>query len=73
MENKENNKSLFRRYLDDLYTKEDARNLMNELQTSEYNTEIFQELADDVWEEAARQQSQTDLEREQYKKRLNYY
>lgn len=46
---------------------------MNELQTSEYNTEIFQELADDVWEEAARQQSQTDLEREQYKKRLNYY
>ena len=26
MENKENNKSLFRRYLDDLYTKEDARN-----------------------------------------------
>ena len=48
MENKENNKSLFRRYLDDLYTKEDARNLMNELQTSEYNTEIFQELADDV-------------------------
>ena len=68
MENKENNKSLFRRYLDDLYTKEDARNLMNELQTSEYNTEIFQELADDVWEEAARQQSQTDLEREQYKK-----
>ena len=68
MGNKENNKSLFRRYLDDLYTKEDARNLMNELQTSEYNTEIFQELADDVWEEAARQQSQTDLEREQYKK-----
>ena len=49
MENKENNKSLFRRYLM-IYILRKIRNLMNELQT---NTEIFQELADDVWEEAA--------------------
>ena len=67
MENKENNKSLFRRYLDDLYTTEDARQLLNNLHDSD-NNEILNELSSDVWEEAATQQPLTDLEREHYKR-----
>ena len=31
MKNTENNKKLYRRYLDDLYTTEDARQLLNSL------------------------------------------
>ncbi|MCD8184041.1 MAG: FecR domain-containing protein [Bacteroides sp.] len=67
MENSKTDKSLFRRYLDDLYTTEDARNLMDELDGAEHG-DVFDELATDVWEESATQQPLTDLEREQYKK-----
>lgn len=45
MKNSENNKSLLRRYLDDLYTMDDARKLLDELQTSEYDTDMLQDLA----------------------------
>lgn len=69
MKNSENNKSLLRRYLDDLYTMDDARKLLDELQTSEYDTDMLQDLAAEVWEETSLQSPQTDLEREQYKKR----
>ncbi len=48
MKNSENNKSLLRRYLDDLYTTDDARKLLDELQTSEYDTDMLQDLADEV-------------------------
>ena len=68
MKNNENNRSLLRRYLDGLYTTDDARRLLNELQAPEYNTDMLQELTDEVWEEASLQSPQTDLEREQYKK-----
>ena len=68
MKNNENNRSLLRRYLDGLYTTDDARRLLNELQAPEYNTDMLQELTDEVWEEAFLQSPQTDLEREQYKK-----
>ena len=67
MKNTENNKSLYRRYLDDLYTTEDARQLLNNLHDSD-NNEILNELSSDVWEEAATQQPLTDLEREHYKR-----
>ena len=52
MKNNENNRSLLRRYLDGLYTTDDARRLLNELQTPEYNTDMLQELTDEVWEES---------------------
>lgn len=68
MENNENHKSLFRRYLDDLYTTGDARRLMDELQRPEFKTDQLEELAADVWEESSVRQSRTDLERERYKK-----
>lgn len=67
MKDKEKDKSWLRRYLDDLYTTEDARRLLNECSSSEYD-DALGEFAADVWEESASQQSHTDLEREQYKK-----
>lgn len=68
MQNNENHKSFVRRYLDDLYTTEDARRLMDELQRPEFKTDRFEEFAADVWEESSVRQSRTDLERERYKK-----
>lgn len=68
MQNNENHKSFVRRYLDDLYTTEDARRLMDELQRPEFKTERLEEFAADVWEESSVRQSRTDLERERYKK-----
>lgn len=68
MEDNRKDLSLFRRYLDDLYTTEDARKLMDELQRSERSTDKLEELAADVWEESSDCKPRTDLEREQYKK-----
>lgn len=68
MENDERDKSLFRRYLDDLYTTEDARKLMDELQHSERSVDKLEKLAADVWEESSDCKPHTDLECEQYKK-----
>lgn len=67
MENTKKNNNLYRRYVDDLYTTEDARQLLNSLPDSD-NHEILNELSSDVWEEAATQQPITDLEREHYKR-----
>lgn len=67
MENNEKDKSLLRRYLDDLYTTEDARRLTGHLADEEHKG-ILEELAADVWDESASQQPVTDLEREKSKK-----
>lgn len=67
MENTKKNKNLYRRYVDDLYTTEDARQLLNSLSNPDSH-EILDELSSDVWEEAATQQPLTDLEREHYKR-----
>lgn len=67
MENNEEDKSLLRRYLDDLYTTEDARRLTDHLADAEHKG-ILEELAADVWDESASQQPLTDLEREKSKK-----
>ena len=67
MKNTENNKKLYRCYLDDLYTTEDARQLLNSLHDPD-NHETLNELSSDVWEETATQQPYTDLEREHYKR-----
>ena len=47
MKNTENNKKLYRRYLDDLYTTEDARQLLNSLHDPD-NHETLNELSSDV-------------------------
>lgn len=67
MENTKKNKNLYRRYVDDLYTTEDARQLLDSLPNSD-DHEILNELSSDIWEEAATQQPLTDLEREHYKR-----
>lgn len=67
MENNEKDKSLLRRYLDDLYTTEDIRRLTDHLADAEHKG-ILEELAADVWDESASQQPVTDLEREKSKK-----
>lgn len=67
MEDNKKDKSLFRRYLDDMYTMEDARKLVGELHDTAHNG-ILEELASDVWEESSVHKPLTDLEREQYKK-----
>lgn len=68
MESYEKKKPLLRRYLDGIYTTEEAHRLMAELQKTECDADMLQEQATDVWEEASTQQPQTDFEREQYKK-----
>ena len=68
MENSKSDKSLFRRYLDDLYTTDDAHKLLDDLWRSEQDTDKLEELAADVWEESSVRQAHTDLERERYKK-----
>ena len=73
MKNSENNKSLLRRYLDDLYTMDDARKLLDELQTSEYDTDMLQDLAAEVWEETSLQSPRQTLNANNIKKRRDCY
>ena len=63
MKHNEKDKTLLRRYLDDLYTVEDV----SKLAVPEPEG-ILEELAADVWDESASQQPLTDLEREKSKK-----
>lgn len=67
MENGKEQKSDLNRYLDDLYTKKEAKDLLNKLRDKD-NSELFEGLAAGVWEESGTQQPVTDLEREKYKK-----
>ncbi|RGX81184.1 FecR family protein [Bacteroides stercorirosoris] len=66
MEEKETDKSILRRYLDDMYTREEAHGLLSKLRDSA-SDEMLGELADEVWEEAAAQDFTTGPEREKYK------
>lgn len=67
MKNTENNKELFRRYLDDLYTEKDAHQIMDEISQAD-NQALLEELSANVWDESIIHQPLTGLEREQYKK-----
>ena len=67
MKHNEKDKTLLRRYLDDLYTVEDVSKLADHLAVPEPEG-ILEELAADVWDESASQQPLTDLEREKSKK-----
>ena len=66
MEEKETDKSILRRYLDDMYTQDEAHGLLSKLRDS-VSDEVLGELADDVWEEAATHDFTTGPEREKYK------
>lgn len=67
MKNSKEEQLNLRRYLDDIYTKEEAKNLLSGLRDKE-NSEIFEDLAAEVWNESKEQQPNTDLDREKYKK-----
>lgn len=67
MKHNEKDKTLLRRYLDDLYTVEDVSKLADHLAVPEPEG-ILEELTADVWDESASQQPLTDLEREKSKK-----
>lgn len=56
-----------RRYLDDVYTREEASQVLHTFRDLGHG-EWVEELASDVWEESRDYQSITDLEREKYKK-----
>lgn len=66
MEEKETDKSILRRYLDDMYTREEARDLLSKLRDNA-SDEVLDELTDEVWEEAAVRDFTTGPEREKYK------
>lgn len=67
MEDNKKEKVNLRRYLDDLYTKEEASLLLQSMKDAG-NKDMMDELAAEVWEESGSQQPATDLEREKYKK-----
>lgn len=60
-------KDKLRRYLDDIYTRDDASQLLQSIKDAE-NQNILDELSVEVWEESGTQHPATDLEREKYKK-----
>lgn len=62
-----NNRKLLRRYLDNLYTTEEAKQLLQSLPDL-HNLNLLNELSTEVWEEAATQQTINGVEHEQYKR-----
>lgn len=60
-------KDKLRRYLDDIYTRDEASQLLQSIKDAE-NQDILDELSAEVWEESGTQHPATDLEREKYKK-----
>ena len=67
MKEKGTDKSILRRYLDDMYTREEARSLLSKLKDSA-SDEVLGELTAEVWEEAVAQDFTIGPEREKYKK-----
>lgn len=67
MKDEQQDRLRWRRYVDDLYTKDDAGRLLEELHSSD-SGRLLDDLAAEIWEETAVQQTYTDLEREKYKK-----
>lgn len=66
MKNDVTDKSIMRRYLDDMYTQEEARGLLSRLK-DDIHALMLDELATDVWKEAAMEELTTGMEREKYK------
>ena len=63
MKNDVTDKSIMRRYLDDMYTQEEARGLLSRLK-DDIHAPMLDELATDVWKEAAKEELTTGMERE---------
>ena len=66
MKNDVTDKSIMRRYLDDMYTQEEARVLLSRLK-DDIHAPMLDELTTDVWKEAAMEELTTGMEREKYK------
>lgn len=60
------NRKLFRRYIDNLYSTDDARNFLDMVRQSE-NKETIDRLAAEVWEESTLQDMLTGVDFERYK------
>lgn len=71
MEDTKKEKDKLRRYLDDVYTRAEASQLLQSIKDNNHK-EILNELADEVWEEAGIQQPITYLEHEKYKKEASW-
>ena len=67
MKDTKTEKDKLHRYLDDLYTREEASQLLQSIKEAE-NQDLLDELAAEVWEESGNLQPATDLEREKYKR-----
>ncbi|KAA4075670.1 iron dicitrate transport regulator FecR, partial [Bacteroides ovatus] len=67
MKDTKTEKDKLHRYLDDLYTRDDASQLLQSIKDSE-NQDILDELAAEVWEESGNLQPANDLDREKYKR-----
>ena len=61
-----NDKKLWQRYVDNLYTKEDLRQLSDKLKDPQ-TTGVLHDLMSDIWEESAAQSSGSLSDRERYK------
>lgn len=71
MKDTKKEKADFRRYLDDMYTRDEASQLLKKLGDAEH-TEVIGELASDIWEESLHCRPITDLERNKYKKEARH-
>lgn len=68
MKNDVTDKSIMRRYLDDMYTQEEARVLLSRLK-DDIHAPMLDELTTDVWKEAAMEELTTGMERENIRKK----
>lgn len=59
--------SKLRRYLNNTYTQDEALQFIDDIRNAD-NKELFNELSDEVWQEASLRTVTSDLEREKYKK-----
>lgn len=67
MENTNKEKNRFRRYLDNIYTRDEALQLISDIRLTD-NKDLLNELSEEIWEESSSQYTTSDLERERYKK-----
>lgn len=67
MKNTKEEKQKLRRYLDDIYTRNEASKLLDSLRDAE-NKDLLEEVTAEVWEASAGHGQTTSVEREKYKK-----
>lgn len=66
MKNTKEEKQKLRRYLNDIYTRNEASQLLDSLRNAE-NKDLLEEVAAEVWEASAEQRQTTSVEHEKYK------